>query len=372
MNETDQQDSIPTVIDRPIESILTPDQVDQISGENPPEDSPSPESSPTEVEAEPFLDEGGIVCYYKTNYTMDRAQISITRKPGLRDSMAILSAPKGHHFEGYYVSKGVSANDHSWVERRSLALVQTVRMWMSPNSVYSPLQPGVIAHILDKGLLARKPKSRQFDFFQYVNVKLSQMLKVAPKNPALRDILRGIFGKRCPDEEDEYEKIKAWYEYNVETPPRALYGTEHHARYRRILEGLSPEISRNSPAAQDAIRANPPSFIAVSAFLSFSETGSCEYQNSYEGIQDAVIPLGHLEDVISNSENRDEVYDEVKALIETAVHSADVRDDSLRKIYSDYRLEDSDKDITVSAADVEQVMRQLRVLYPRQRERLDF
>lgn len=186
----------------------------------------------------------------------------------------------------------------------------------------------------------KEPPKKKCDFNSALPASVIALVKASPNNDTIRNLLLAHLRVSVPKEEDTFEKVKHWVEYNVEPPPRPKTAEElEEERYR--------EERRRIQAAEEERRRTQ---VMLSVRASEREHGRCSYHQDVAGEGEMPIQRHKLVELASEAGSESDFFDSVEAFLDEEgagnYVSMDVVENS--GSYEDHETEDTtDSEVTL-------------------------
>lgn len=183
------------------------------------------------------------------------------------------------------------------------------------------------------------------------------LVKAAPNNETIRNLLLAHVKVSVPKEEDTFEKVKHWIEFNVNPPPRPKTALE------LALEQQERDMQRD--AEREAERRRTQVMLQVSA--SEREHGRCSYHQDVKGEGQMPIDRARILRIAAGADNEDDFFDSIEQHLDEEGPGNHVSMSAVEESIShdDYETDEStDSNVTLSNAAKTALKEALRTANP--------
>lgn len=176
------------------------------------------------------------------------------------------------------------------------------------------------------------------------------LVAAAPNNDTIRNLLLAHLKVPVPKEEDTYEKVVKWIEFNVAKPPPPKSDVEI------MLERQQrDEERRNANRVMIHVRASE------------REHGRCNYHHDRAGRGDMPIDRNRIVDAAAEADNADDFFDRIREYLDEANpgNYINMEETGEGDAYDDHESDDTtDQEITIQDAGKQVLKDTLRAADP--------
>jgi len=194
-----------------------------------------------------------------------------------------------------------------------------------------------------KTVEVKSPPKKKCNITDFLPRSVIDLVKSAPNNETIRNLLLAHLKVPVPREEDTFEKVKNWIEYNCEIPPKPKSSWELE------MERQQAEQERLNAAAAERRRTQ----VMVEVVASEREHGRCSYHNTREGRGQMGVCREALIEAASEASDSDEFFDLIASKIDEDSPSdyLTMRDVEGTAEYDDHEFDETtDSEITIQDA----------------------